>query len=176
MKITINFFMIPSFIFLFYDKLKMKGSQVSWILRGNILKSFFRLNEKVPALIVNRTVSILFAVCFVIVLLYLFGAARGFPDQTLLIILNFSTIFGALLLVSSFFGLVFYTIIAVMRKKLLYLGRIFLFLILTVFGGVISSSAYFLIIMSEGNRIWETVKIMCLHWQRASHLSVNSIN
>ena len=117
------------------------------------MKSISLFNEKIPAFIIGRVVTILFIICVFNGILFVIGAMRGFADQTLLVILNFSTITGALLLVSSFIGMVFYVGITIFKKEIRYLGRIGLFFLLMVLGGAISTTAYLLIIMSEGNAL-----------------------
>jgi hypothetical protein len=110
-----------------------------------------QLKGKLPTVIINRVVLFFFFVCLLTGFFYILGTVQGFMDDTLFLLLKIGAVFGILLTVSSVIGFFVDLMFLLVRKKIRYLGIMFFYCFLGVFGGTIVYASYFIMVISSGN-------------------------
>ena len=89
--------------------------------------------------------------CAIAGFLYILGTYQGFMDTTQFFLLNITGFFGKLLFITCFFGFLV-DLIYLFRKRIKrYFISLIFYIILGIFGGIVSSSAYFIMVLSDGN-------------------------
>ncbi|MDR0313053.1 MAG: hypothetical protein LBI14_05605 [Treponema sp.] len=115
------------------------------------MKSIRQLKGKFPSIIVNRLAIFFFLICLLTGFLYALGTIQGFMDDTQSLLLRIAAIFGILLVISSVLGFFIDLGFLLVKKKLRYLGYMFFYCFLGIFGGIIASASYFVLVISAGN-------------------------
>jgi hypothetical protein len=109
-----------------------------------------QLKGKFPTVIVSRVILFFFFISLLISFFYILGTVQGFMDDTLYILLRIGAIFGILLTVSAVLGFFIDLMFLLAKKKIRYLGIMFLYCFLGFFGGIIVYASYFIMVISAG--------------------------
>jgi hypothetical protein len=109
-----------------------------------------QLRGKFPTVIVNRAILFFFFICLLTGFFYILGTVQGFMDDTLYLLLRIGAVFGILLTVSSVLGFFIDLGFLLAKKKIRYLGVMFFYCFLGIFGGTIVYASYFIMVISAG--------------------------
>jgi hypothetical protein len=115
------------------------------------VKTIRQLKGKFPSIIINRLAVFFFLICFLTGFLYVLGTIQGFMDDTQLFLLKITAVLGTLLALSSVLGFFIDLGFLLVKKKIRYLGTMFFYCFLGIFGGIIASASYFVMVISAGN-------------------------
>jgi hypothetical protein len=110
-----------------------------------------QLKGKFSTVIINRVILFFFFICLLTGFFYILGTVQGFMDDTLFLLLRIGAVFGILLTVSSVLGFFIDLGFLLTKKKIRYLGIMFLYCFLGIFGGIIVYASYFIMVISAGN-------------------------
>jgi hypothetical protein len=106
---------------------------------------------KFPSILANRLAVFFFLICLLTGFLYALGTIQGFMDDTQLFLLRIAAVFGTLLALSSVLGFFIDLGFLLVKRKIRYLGTLFFYCFLGIFGGIIASASYFVMVISAGN-------------------------
>ena len=106
--------------------------------------------EKLFPVLISRAVILFFMMCLLTLFLYLAGTIQGFVDSTQLFLLRLYTVFGIFLSVISVVGMVLNLYRLIGTKKLRYLLRAVVYMLLVIFGVSTVLVIMFIITVSIG--------------------------
>ena len=109
-------------------------------------------NEKLPHMLVNRTVIFLFLICLLTLFLYTAGTVQTFMDSTQLFLLGLYEVLGLLLLLGSAWGITFDLYRFYKDRKRRYLIRAGGYLLLVIFSIVTVLMVMAISAFSSGSR------------------------
>ena len=109
------------------------------------------LKEKLPPILVSRTVIFFFLMCLLILILYVAGTVQEFIDSTQLTLLRLYVVVGVFLAIASVYGMILDLGRFLRMKKARYLFRAGGYLLLVIFGVATVLAAMFIITVSGGN-------------------------
>jgi hypothetical protein len=140
--------MNPFLPIIFYDNLILLAPQAMGEGKMRLEKP---LKAKFFAVITARVTVFFLLMGILTGFLYAIGTAQGFMDSTQLLLLRLTVWWGALLAVSSFYGLILKIIVFTRNKELRGLGGVPVYLVLGIIGIAGSCAALFIIIAAAGN-------------------------
>jgi len=113
--------------------------------------SYRYLKEKLLSVLASRAAFFLFLMCLLTLFLYAAGTVQGFTDSTQLTLLKIYVALGIFLSVLSLCGMILDLRRLYKRKKIRYLFRAGIYILLLIFGAVTVLTAMFIITLSGGN-------------------------
>ena len=115
------------------------------------MKFSLYLKEKLLPTLVNRTVIFFFLMCLFTLFLYFAGTIQGFVDSTQLGLLKVAVVLGIFLTVTSVYSMIFVLMRLFKLKKVRYLLRAGVYMLVAIFGAATVLAALFITTVSGGN-------------------------
>ena len=113
----------------------------------------FNRPQKKPliALMVKRTVFFFFIASLMIIFLYIVGTVQGFMETTQIILLRFLVIMGIFLSIGALYGSILDAGFIFIKHRRQFVLGIISYLLLIIFGVIISVIASFILVLAGGN-------------------------